>query len=274
MHEHPLIALSKRYPQLLLPVKAGMKDTQRYKDAVLKGKEIEGRPDFSLNEKDSLASVCTPAGKVDVLYLFERKDFEHAIQALAYRCEPKEIPASMGASTLSGLINWEKIRPHMATDEEFLAFTADKKNYLDTIIILSSGPYSAVSAEDMKTDEASWTDKSVTIRKYHELTHFYSRKLFIENKEAVRDEIIADMIGIISAFGFYDTDAARRFLGIEGDAYREGGRLQNYVEDNDAAAVMDRANAIIDKLSSAVEKLDKSDVFKVLEYVEKNKIGI
>lgn len=227
-----------------------------------------------MNGKDSLTSFVTPAGEVDVLFLFERADFERAIRLLANRCEPVTIPASMGASSISGLINWEKLRPHMDDEEEFKRFTSDKKNYLDSLIILSSGEYSAVPADKMMLGQDEWLEKSVTIRKYHELAHFYSRRRYPENKEAIRDEIVADMIGIIAAFGHYDTFAARLFLGIEGNSYREGGRLQNYAENGSGAAVMERAEKIIDALDASVCQENAPEVFRILDFIEENKIGI
>lgn len=282
MNKSPIEILSGRYPQLLLPVKNGMKNTEEYRSAVLRGEPVAGSPDFLTDPSDSLETVSTPAGEVDVLYLFHREDFEHAVRALAYRCEPELIPLSMGASHISGLINWEKIHTHMDAyaarsdedeTEEFRRFTSDKRNYLDTLVILSSGPYSAVPAEDMKLDEDEWIRASCIIRKFHELSHFFSRRLYPENCEAIRDEIIADMIGIISAFGRYDVSAARRFLGIEGSSYRDGGRLQNYSGKNDIEAQMARANSIIDELSAGIRGMDSENVFDILDYVEKNKIG-
>ena len=283
MSEHPIVQLSRRYPSLLLPIREGMKDSEQYKNAVLRGQQTEGRPDFSLNEKDSLASFVTPAGAVDVLCLQERADFVHAIRALAYRCEPKPVPDSMGASSLSGLINWEKIRRHLeeycasgGEDEnaEFARFTSEKSNYLDCLIVLSSGPYSAVPAADMGLEEEEWLSRSLQIRKFHELTHFFSRHLYLENKDAVRDEILADLIGIVSAFGFYDDAAARRFLGLEGEAYREGGRLQNYCSAEELPAVIVRARTLISVFRDYTEKNRTEDVFALLGNIEKNKIGL
>ena len=283
MSEHPIVQLSRRYPSLLLPIREGMKDSEQYKNAVLRGQQTEGRPDFSLNEKDSLASFVTPAGAVDVLFLQERADFVHAIRALAYRCEPKPVPDSMGASSLSGLINWEKIRRHLeeycasgGEDEnaEFARFTSEKSNYLDCLIVLSSGPYSAVPAADMGLEEEEWLSRSLRIRKFHELTHFFSRHLYLENKDAVRDEILADLIGIVSAFGFYDDAAARRFLGLEGEEYREGGRLQNYCSAEELPAVIVRARTLISVFKDYTGKNRTEDVFALLGNIEKNKIGL
>lgn len=280
--EHPLTVLSERYYQLLLPIQIGSKTTDQYKNAVLRGNKPEGYPDFSMNPADTLTSVSTPAGSVDILFLADRKDFEHAIRALAYRCEPAEIPASMGASFLNGLINWEKIHTHMAEyetaggtdpDAEFSRWTSEKKNYLDALLVLSSGAYSAVPAEEMGMEPEEWIRASVTIRKFHELTHFYSAKLFPANKEAIRDEVIADMIGIFAAFGCYDTKAAKKFLGTDDTRYREGGRLQNYTDEN-PENLMCRVNRMIEELYRETSGLHTKDVFEILNFVEKNKIGI
>ena len=100
-----------------------------------------------------METVATPAGKVDVLSLCDRADFEHCIRALAHRCENGDVPSTMGASIISGLINWEKIRKHKEEyvagggddwSGEFERFTSDRKNYRDTIIVLSQGYYSAL----------------------------------------------------------------------------------------------------------------------------------
>ena len=283
MTEHPLEILSRRYPQLLLPLQEGMKDTEQYKNAVLRGNKPEGRLDFSLSAEDSLTSFATPAGAADVLFLKERKDFEHAVQALAYRCEPRPLPASMGATTIMGLINWEKIHKHLEAYEaqgntdlnaEFARFTSDKANYTDTIILLSAGEYSAVPAEKIGLGQEEWIDKSVTIRKYHELAHFYSGRAFPQNKEAIRDEVIADMLGILAAFDTYDTEKAKLFLGIEQSSYRDGGRLQNYCDKDKLPDVMGRALAMIHELEAALSTIEKSqDLFKILEKIETERIG-
>lgn len=283
MTEHPLEVLANRYPQLYLPVKEGMRDTELYKDTVLRGKKPEGRLVFSLSAEDSLSSVSTPAGNVDVLFLRERKDFEHAVLALAYRCEMHPLPASMGATTIKGLINWEKINTHLEQYEaegnsdinaEFARFTADKANYTDAIILLSAGEYSAVPAEKLGLGREEWIERSITIRKYHELTHFYSGRAYPQNKEAIRDEIIADLMGITAAFGEYDPELAKLFLGIEGSSYRDGGRLQNYSGEEEISSVMKRALAVIDELNAAVKAYGKPDnIFKLLDAIETDRVG-
>ena len=274
--EHPLIILSRRYPQLLLPVRTGMRDTPEYKAAVLEGNRPAGEPDFTMQAADTLTVVDTPVGPAEVLYLADRGDFEHALRALAYRCEPVEILPSVGASTIRGLINWEKIRRHKSEyllsngtdwDAEFERFAADKANYLDSLLLLSGGEYSAVPAAEVGMEPEAWCEKSLTIRKYHELTHFVCRGLRPEDVDAVRDEILADLIGLAAAFGRYDPALARRFLGIESGVCRPGGRLSHYTTPEELPAAVQRAGGLIEEYARRIESLAKEDVFALLEQI-------
>ncbi len=90
--------------------------------------------------------------------------------------------------------------------------------------------YRATGGKINLSDE-EWIEKSITIRKFHELRHFEDRKLRPDDIDVLRDEILADRDGLISAFGNYDKNLAKLFLGIEGEEYREGGRLANYLPD-------------------------------------------
>ena len=243
---HILEELSNRYPQLLLPIEAGISETERFRDAVLRGNPVGGKPDFSFSPGDALTSCDTPAGPAEILFLADRADFVHAYRALGYRCEPEEIPPSVGAATIIGLINWEKIHTHMDAwlaaghtdrDGEFRRFTSNRENYCDTLILLSGGAYSSVPADRAGLDGEEWIRKSVTIRKYHELTHFVCRRKAPEKKDALRDEIYADCIGLIAAFGRYDPYLAAMFLGIESGSFREGGRLSHYMKEDPQGSV-------------------------------------
>lgn len=223
---HPIIRLSEMYPQILFPIESGMYNTDEYKNVCLRGFKCDRKPDFIFSNQDTLEIIDTEAGPATILTLRCREDFVHMIQCLSYKCEPTEIPDSMGASTIIGLNNWDKVR-------------AGEDNYKDMIIVLSSGNYSNVSATDvsratdgkLKLSDDEWIEKSIIIRKYHELRHFVDRRLRPDDIDVLRDEINADRDGLIAAFGYYDTDLARLFLGIEGTEYRQGGRLENYLPD-------------------------------------------
>lgn len=282
---HPLRKLAKRYPQICLPVQEGVKDSLLYRSVVLRGKEIDPEPlGFSLSAQDTLQIYHTPAGNAEVLYLSERADFERAVCALAYRCEPKQLPRSMGATTIRGLINWEKIRAHRTVyeasggtewNEEFRHFTAIPENYRDTLILVSRGFYSAVLPEQIGLPPAEWREKSLQIRIYHELTHFVCRKRFPGDIDAIRDEVLADAVGIVAAFGTYCPELARLFLGIEGEAYRNGGRLGNYCADrSDLSETMTAAKDWTARVSAALTGCGHDDPFGTMmillkEFLEK-----
>ena len=253
MQKHFIYSLSRRYPQLTLPIADDTRQSESYRSTVLRGALPEGEPEFSFSADDRFETVNTPAGEAEIVYLADRADFEHCIRALAYRCENREIPPTMGASTISGLINWEKIRAHKEAylasggedwDGEFARFTADSSNYRDTLIVLSRGFYSALSPEETGFAEEEWLERSYAIRKHHELAHFVSRKLFPENKDAVRDEVLADMNGIIAALGHFDAELEGKLLGFRDGKYVYG-RLENYVEEPELAGAAERVSAML-----------------------------
>lgn len=277
MAEHILKMLSRRYPQLTLPISDDTRSSDRYRNVVLCGEPSESEPEFSFSEGDRLETVDTPAGQVEVLSLCERADFEHCFRALAYRCENREIPPTTGASIISGLINWEKIHRHLEEymaaggddlDGEFERFTSDRANYRDTIIILSRGFYSALLPEEAGFPEEEWLELSYTIRKYHELAHFVSQRLYPENKDAVRDEVLADMNGIVAALGYFDAELEGRMLGIRNGKYTRG-RLENYVKAEELADTAARVNTMLAGLRQGC--VGRQEPFAYLLELEKNR---
>ena len=82
--------------------------------------------------------------------------------------------------------------------------------------------------------EEEWIRHSRIIRTWHELAHVVSGRLYPDNRESIRDEVVADCIGLTAAFGTYDLRLARLFLGITDERYRPGGRLENYLSGQDA----------------------------------------
>ena len=276
MEDRVIDLLAKRFPQLVLPVSEGISQSKAYKDAVLRGHPLLEKPVFVSPDQISVETVATLAGNVEVILFLERKDFLHAYRALGYRCEPVAIPDSVGACIIDGVADWGKIRKHRKVYEaagyddwsqEFRRFTSVRENYRSMLILLSGGFYSAVSPETIGQTKEEWTCKSILIRKYHELCHFVCRKLWPEKKDALRDEVYADCIGLIAAFGNYDAMLARTFLGIEGEQYRKTGRLLHYAgDDPDAAYTV--ARDLIREASEKLNHLDlNSDIWQVLSQI-------
>ncbi|MCI9633639.1 MAG: hypothetical protein HFH18_10460 [Ruminococcus sp.] len=289
MKKTPGEQLAWNYPQLILSPETGLKETAEYKDIVLRGKlPGECACPFVTSEEDSFQEMDTPAGKAEVYFLHHRGSFERAVQILAYRGEPCPLPASMGAVTIRGLNNWRKIYARKAeylaagnTDwnAEFRRFTQTADNYKDTIILLSGGYYSAVSPEEAGFPEEDWKRYSRIIRTWHELAHVVSRRMYPDHQEPIRDEAVADCIGLIAAFGTYDLRLAELFLGITEEGYRAGGRLENYIS-NPAAdrevtqGLLERTRRIMGELKKAVDAFDGREPFSCLQMIEEGRVGI
>ena len=256
--KHCIDILASRYPQILLPNIEGISKSEEYKNVCLRGEKCDRPITFSKDPKDSLETHKTIAGDVEVLTLRKREDFVHACRCLGNKCEPVEIPDSTGAMALFGLNNWEKVRAGM-------------DNYKDSFIILSSGNYSNVTNNDIYKEtngeidlsEQEWIEKSISIRKYHELTHFVMRKIYPDDISFIRDELIADCIGLIAAFNTFDIRLLKLFLGIEGNIYREGGRLQNYEGGNieNIPNILKMIDVLKNKVSEYEDK-DINDIWK------------
>ena len=249
--------LADIYRQLFVVPGAGAKE--KYLDIVERGHEPETRDlsHFITSEDDSLVYEETPAGTVAIITLGRRDDFVTFLRIMANRCEPVDIPDTQGAAIIDGVINRRKIEQHMKGvsgsdyNEEFRKFTADRSNYKDALIVLSIGPYSAIPAEKIGVSEDEWITLSAKIRKYHECTHFICRKLYPEKKDAIWDELVADAVGIVAAFGKYDAGMEKMFLGIDGNTYT-GGRLENYTEVD--AFQIHKICDVLDRFSDIIAK--------------------
>ncbi|MGN1137155.1 MAG: DUF7005 family protein [Oscillospiraceae bacterium] len=260
--------LSEMYPQLYLSPENG--GQEQYAAVVRQGQPPlkKDLSHFTMDEEDSLIIENTPAGKVCVITLNNRKDFETFYTIMGCRCVPTEISRTMGASILNGVINRGRIEQHREAffkkelDEgripdwisEFKRFTSDKANYLDTLILLSTGDYSNIPGEQFGYEEKEWRELSHAIRKAHECTHFICRKKFPEQKEPVWDEICADAIGIISALGRFNVNMEEVFLGVNEQGY-SGGRLENYAD----AETLDSLSVKIHKVLIKIDELYSSN---------------
>ena len=243
-----LPALERRFPQLQFPVREGISQDPAYRGATRRGERPRRSPgdgpDFRAPESVVLSVHESMAGRIPVIVASERVDFELLVQAFTERNEPVPVPRSMGACIVKGFNNWDRIREYRKTWEagndhpterawlqEFEAVKKQKALYQDTFIILSGGPYSAVSSDALSLGPEQWTRESVAIRREHELFHYFTHRVFGSMRNNILDELLADFIGLLRVYGEYRTEYALRFLGLEEHpTFREGGRLENYRE--------------------------------------------
>jgi hypothetical protein len=282
--------LKQRLVQLQFPIQQGISETEAYRAATRRGVSTNGMTEASglvLQQSDRIELIIhqSLAGKIPVLLVENRKDFVALVQALCKRNEPIPIPASMGACLVSGLNNWDRIARYrqqwqgsrgqgageqkkrgseIGWDKEFLRIIPQKHLYQDRLIILSSGFYSGVTAEDIGINESEWLNLSQKIRLEHECTHYLTLRLFGSMRNNMLDELIADYQGIVAANGYYRADWFLRFLGLESfPNYRQGGRLENY---RGQPPLSDGALKILMALvKAAAENLERFDT----EYADK-----
>ncbi len=221
----------------------------------------------------------TPVGAVKVLYLPVRDEFVKMVATLAYKGDCTRIPDSMGAVSFFGIKNWNRIHKVKAEilGEEVqvgqfwnLLESQEEENFCkDVYVIVTKGYYSNLSPSAIDYSEEMWIEKSLTLRIYHELTHVICRKKFSDMIEPIWDEILADYMGIMWAFGSYNVDIAEKCLGIYGEQYVEGGRLQNYVKDGvELANIFQEVKEMIASLKEIQMESDELQYWELLDRIQ------
>lgn len=237
--------LKNCYPQFNFPIQAGIDKTQAYIDATLKGKieNIYLNSELKFNHPAGITIQIyeSIAGKIPVLTISDDQDFIRIVQCILYKNNPTFVPLSMGATLVNGINNWDRLHtlkknwiennPIGNWNEEFSKNVLSNPHlFKDKIIILSTKPYSNVSASSLGLSETAWKSYSHSIRLEHECTHLYTLKKYGCASNNLHDELIADYIGIIKTIGSYHKTWMLTFMGLEDfPRYRKGARLENYL---------------------------------------------
>jgi hypothetical protein len=241
-------AMQARLVELQFPIQAGISETDLYRAVTRRG---QGHPGEQAGGGSALVDRAglrcwiqqTPAGRLPVVQAFRREDFVTLVQALTLRNEPLPVAPALGACMVSGYNDWGRIEElrrdwdaRRAADASLAPWADQFKQvarrpalYQARFVLLSSGPYSAVAPGDVGLSAGEWEQKSAIIRREHECTHYFTRRVLGSMRNAPLDEIIADYMGIVESEGHYRADWFLRFMGLEDLArYREGGRLESY----------------------------------------------
>jgi hypothetical protein len=233
--------LKTRLVQLNFPIREGISRCEDYMAATKRGQCVEKMQAASglVLEQPAQLSLWihqTPAGRIPVIYTSHRPDFASLVRALTMRNEPLSVPESMGACSVSGYNNWDRIRAYRATCKtdsewniEFSRLIPRKELYQDRFLLLSGGYYSGVAPSALDLSDSEWREKSLTIRCEHECAHYLTRRVFSSMRNHLLDELIADYSGIVAAIGYFRLDWFLHFMGLEGfPSYRDTGRFENY----------------------------------------------
>ena len=266
--------LAADYPQLYLNPDTDSREA--YRRVVLRGEEPvpKSLAHYRGDPADREELTKTPAGSVRVVTLGNRKDFELALRSLmAAKDGPlTPIPASQGAAMLT-VFNWPRIHAHLALypeeerAAEFKRFTAVRENYVDMLVLLSRGPYSHVDAATMGETEEEWLGHSDAIRRFHELTHVICRRRYPGDIAPIRDELVADAVGLYAAYGCFDPETEKLFLGIRDGRY-VGGRLGNYTDRPEE--LTGAVCAALERIRATVEKQAGTEPFRLIPALMKD----
>lgn len=261
-------ALRPHLPQLHFPIRAGMSETEGYRDATRRGRPVEEIAEatgLDLPQEESIEIVLHPtaAGRIPLLIARHRPTFVALLQALARRNEPEPVAGSQGALMVAGFNNWSRVgelkrrweaappegRASATWAEEFGRIQKQRELYQDRFILLSDGPYSGVPAADLGLADGEWRERSLTLRREHECTHYLTRRLLGSMRNNARDELIADCAGISAASGKFRADWFLRFM---------EGRLALYRGDpplsDEAFEVL---RTVLERAAQNVERFDR-----------------
>ena len=256
-----LKALAERFPQLYVAPAEGAEDA--HKKASGRGIAPEGADlsHFTCSPHDRLREVDTPAGPVEVVFLYNRSDFETFLQIVGHKAAPVPIAPTIGAITYRGLPDWGKVQAAYAaykagggTDwsTEFRRLAKQPGTFHAELVVISAGPYSNIAAAQTPYGEDEWLRISRDIRLYHECAHVVCRRTMPEDILPVWDEITADVVGLLCATGGYDAQLATLFLGVTPEGY-EGGRLAEYLSEEQAG----RIEALACEVHAACEAIER-----------------
>lgn len=202
-----LQTLEAALPQLHLPQVEGISGSELYKSVVLRGEAATCQLDWQEPAALRLWIAPHPCGAMPVLETPNRDDFVQLVRGLAHRGEPVVIAEGVHAQAISGLIHWGLIH----------RFGHQSRARL---IVMHQAPYGSLRARELpaelgRLDDAAWVEASSTLRLEHELTHLSIRRLLGEMRLNLLDELVADCMGIVAAFGYFSAELFGRCLGME-----------------------------------------------------------
>ncbi|MBP5199588.1 MAG: hypothetical protein J6Z82_02920 [Schwartzia sp.] len=200
--------------------------------------------DFSWENRDALkiAFAKTLGGQLPTVATESHADFRRMEALLNARAEAAELSPTVNA----------------------FAFEARAKRiYRHRVLLLNYAPYSNIPSEAMGLSQGEWLERSHRLRLRHEGAHYETLRLFGGMRNHALDEILADGMGQIAAFGSFDADRQRIFFGLTRGGDTCTGRLSFYcqnVRPEERAEVYRTVDAALDDVAGEInERLKRKE---------------
>lgn len=126
------------------------------------------------------------------------------------------------------------------------------------MLLLNRAPYSNIPAEDLGISAEEWLERSQCLRLRHECAHYETLRLLGGMRNHALDEILADALGQIAAFGDFDADRQRLFFGLEKGRDICTGRLSYYCQKvalKERPKVYAGVNEVLDEVAEELKEM-------------------
>ncbi len=176
-------------------------------------------------------------GRLPVMATQSHSDFRAMEALLNGRKKPQAYPPTVNAFTMQ---------------------TRAKQIYHHRVLLLNYAPYSNIPAEAMGLSESDWLIRSHRLRLRHECAHYETLRIFDDMKNNALDEIMADAMGQIAAFGNFDADRQRVFFGLTKGKDTCTGRLSFYcqkVAEEERPKVYCAVDQVLDAIAEELDGL-------------------
>ena len=192
--------------------------------------------DFQWENKAALkiSFAETLGGRLPTVATKSHKDFRQMEALLNARETAQKLPPTVNA---------------------FAIETRAENIFRHRVLLLNSAPYSNIAAEKLGLSVREWLERSHRLRLRHECVHYETLRLLGGMHNHALDEILADGMGQIAAFGSFDADRQRVFFGLKrgGDACT--GRLSFYcqnVRPEERVEIYRAVDAVLDGVADEV----------------------
>lgn len=164
------------------------------------------------------------------------------------------------------LVTARELKKYPVTVNAFTIPCRAEKIYLHRVILLNAAPYSNVAAEKLSLTAEEWLKKSYLIRLWHESAHYETLRLFGGMKNHALDEILADCLGQMAAFGEFSAERQRIFFGLAKGGSKCDGRLNFYCQKvlaEELGEIYRAVDEYLDEVEQMTRKAaDEFEIFK------------